>query len=173
VFAGHEGGGGDKTPANPVLRRIAREGLTVAANCVLFLAALVVAFRIVYPLVFSVLKLGRVEPGFHAGLTTYQAMVLSISTAFGASGIVSRLWTRHVLNVVAVSASLFIVGMIMLGQAMYLADGGDPSIMWTYIRPRVPEFLGAVWCAGAAMLGWYIGGILWRRHRGVPGHDSA
>lgn len=156
-----------------MLRRIAREGVTTTANCVLFLVALVVAFRIVYPLVFSALKLGRVEPGFHAGLTEYQAMVLSISIAFGGSAVMSRLWTRHVLNVVAVSAGLFILGMIILDQAMYLADGGDSSMMWSYVRPQVPEYLGAVWCAGIAALGWYIGGILWRRRQGVPGHDAA
>ena len=148
-----------------MLREIAREGLTVVANCVLFLAALVAAFQIVHPLAFSILRLGAVEPGFHGKLTEYQAIVLSISVSFGACAVFSRLWTRHVLNVVTVSAILFIVGMTLLGQAMYLTDGGDPGIMWAYLRPRWQDYVAALWCAGTATVGWHIGGILWRRVR--------
>jgi hypothetical protein len=155
-----------------MLQQVAREGLAGAANLVLFVVALGAGFRIVYPLVFSALKLGRVEPGFRAGLTEHQAIALSVSAAFAVSGVLSRLWTRHALNVGVVSAVIFIVGMILLGQAMYLADGGDPSLMWSYIRPQWPVYLSSLWCAAGATLGWYIGGILWRRLRSGAVHDS-
>jgi len=64
-----------------------------------------------------------------------------------------------------VSGVLFIGGMVLLGQAMYLADQGDPSMMWPYIRPQPAQYLGALCCAAAAAIGWYAGGRVWRSRR--------
>ena len=67
---------------------IVRESLTVLGNCVVFFCAFIVGVRVVYPLVFSLLGMGRVGPGLQQTVSGEQAMVLSISLAFlaGRSG---------------------------------------------------------------------------------------
>jgi len=126
----------------------------------LFVLALVVGFRVVYPLLFAVLRRVGVEPGFHAPFSEHQVIVLSLSVAIAGFAVLARRWTRHVLNVAVAGGLLFLGGMISLGQAMHLADQGDPHLMWAYIQPRSAEYLGALWCAAAAALGWYLGGRL-------------
>ena len=59
------------------------------------------------------------------------------------------------LNVSLTSALTFILGMIMLAQAMYLADRGDPAIMWRYIKPQPSDYIGSAVAAVSATLGWY------------------
>jgi hypothetical protein len=117
------------------------------------------AFRVIYPAVFAVL--GR--QGRHV-VSDFGGIVLSNMLAFTSIGVVSRAWTRHVLNVAGASVCVFLGGMLVLAQAMYLADGGDPSIIWSYIRPGVVEIFGAFLCAGGAASGWYAGGSVqaWR-----------
>jgi cytochrome c biogenesis factor len=134
---------------------IVRESLTVLGNCVVFFCAFIVGVRVVYPLVFSLLGMGRVGPGLQPPVSEEQAMVLSISLAFLAGGGLTALWTRHAPNVIATSGAMFLLGMIVLAQAMYLADRGDPAMMWRYSKPGLSQYVGAAVAAGAAILGWY------------------
>jgi hypothetical protein len=145
-----------------LLRRVGLELAAFAANCALFVVALVVGFRVVYPLLFAVLRRVGVEPGSRAPLSEHQVIVLSLSTAIAGFAVLARRWTRHVLNVAVAGGLLFLGGMISLGQAMYLADQGDPTPLWAYIQPRSAEYLGALWCAAASALGWYLGGRFWK-----------
>jgi hypothetical protein len=137
------------------LRRIGEELLAALANIVTFLVAFVIGLRIVYAVVFSMLDLGSAAPGFHRLVFERQAIVFSVSLAFVIFGGLSTLWTRHVLTVSLASAAAFLFGMIMRAQAMYLADRGDPAIMWRFIKPQPLDFIGSAVAAGAATLGWY------------------
>ena len=115
-----------------------------------------VGLRIVYAGVFSLLDLGRVGPHVRPLVSEQQAMVFSVSVAFVVFGGLAKAWTRNVLNVVVTSAAMFLLGMIALAWAMYLADQGDPDLAWRYIVPAGPEYLGALVSAGAAALGWDV-----------------
>jgi hypothetical protein len=125
------------------LGRIGEELLAAVANVVTFLVAFVIGLRVVYAVVFNMLDMGSVGPGFHRLLSERQAIVFSISLAFVIFGGLSTLWTRHVLTVTVASAAAFLFGMIMLAQAMYSADRGDPAIMWRFIKPQPLDYIGS------------------------------
>jgi hypothetical protein len=135
------------------LRRIGEELLAALANFILFLVAFVIGLRVVYEVVFSMLGVGNSGP--RPPLSEHQAMVFSVSVVFLLFGGLSALWTRHVLNVSLTSAATFVLAMIMLAQAMYLADRGDPAIMWRYIKPQPSDYIGSAVAAVSATLGWY------------------
>ena len=141
------------------VRSVAREVAAFALNVLAFLVAMGLAFRVIYPAVFAILA----QQQRHV-VSEFAGIVLSNVIGFASIGVVSRAWTRHVLSVVGASACVFLAGMLGLSQAMYLGDGGDPSIMWSYIRPGVAEVVGALLCAGGAATGWYAGGSIqaWR-----------
>jgi hypothetical protein len=132
------------------------------ANALMFVVAWLAGYWFVFPILHGALGLGRVEPGFDPPLSWYQGFVLSICVAFALFGGVARRWTRHVLNIAAISGGIFLLGMIALGQAMYLADRGDPGIMWAYIRPHQAEYIGALCASVAAALGWTVSEALHR-----------
>ena len=132
------------------------------ANALMFDVALLVGYWFVFPILYGALRIGRVAPGFEPPLSSYQGLVLSICLAFAVFGGVARRWTRHVLNVAIVSACIFLLGMLALAEAMYVADRGEPSMMWTYIRPGQREYIGTFCASVAAAVGWTAGEILHR-----------
>jgi hypothetical protein len=134
-------------------RRIGQELLAVLANVVTFLVAFVIGLRVVYDVVFSMLGTGNAGP--RSLLSEHQAMVFSVSVVFVLFGGLSALWTRHVLNVSLTSAATFLLGMIVLTQAMYLADRGEPAIMWRYMKPQPSDYIESAVAAMSATLGWY------------------
>jgi hypothetical protein len=146
-----------------LIRKTAIELAVAMANVVAFLLALFVGYGFVFPLLHGVLGLGEVGPGVRHPISWYQGFVLSLCVTFAAFGGLARLWTRHVLNVLVTSAGVFLVGMLILAQAQYLADRGDPSIMWDYIRPGASEYLGATCAAASAAIAWWVFGNLRRR----------
>lgn len=137
------------------LHCIVEELLAAFANIVIFLVAFSIGLRIVYAIVFSLLAMGNIGPGSRPLLSEQQAIVFSVSVAFVFFGALSALWTRHVLNVGVTSAVTFLLGMIILAQAMYLADRGDPGRMWRYTTPKPSDYIGSAVSAVAATLGWY------------------
>jgi hypothetical protein len=147
----------DQTVAEEVhrprgVRRIGAELLAALANVVIFLVAFVIGLRVVHDVVFSMLSMGNAGP--RPPLSEHQVMVLSVSVVFVLSRGLSALWTRHVLNVSLTSAATFLLGMIMPAQAMYLADRGDPAMIWRDI-PQPSDYIGSAVAAVSATLGWY------------------
>ena len=136
------------------LRRLATELLTAVGNCVFFLVAFFVGLRVVYPVVFAELRMGSITPGSHAALSEQHAILLSVSVVFLLAGGLATVWTRHVLGIVITSAAMFLAGMTILAVGMYVADRGDPGIMWPYVRPRALQYVGAAYAAAAATAGF-------------------
>jgi hypothetical protein len=145
--------------ATVVLREIG----ALLANCVAFIVAFFVGLRLVYPIVFKVFGRGSVALGHRPPLSEQSGMLLSIALAFIAVAGLTALWTRHVANVVVASATMYLLGMIILAEAMYLADGGDASMVWTYVKPRPIEYASSACVALVAVAGWY--GVRRATHR--------
>jgi hypothetical protein len=142
------------------MRKALIEVCIAGANALMFVAAWLVGYWFVFPILHGALGLGRVEPGFDPPLTWYQGFLLSICVTFALFGGVGRRWTRHILNIAGVSGGIFLLGMIALAQAQYLADRGDPS--WANIRPHQTEYIGALCASVAAAVGWTVSEVFHR-----------
>ena len=138
-------------------RKLLTECLRLLANSLAFFVAFFVGLRVVYSLVYTLLGLGRIGPGIESAAAPNYAMVGSISAAFVVMGLLTVVWTRNVFSVLIPAASMFLLGMLMVAQAIYLTDRGNPSVMWEYVQPRSAEYIGAACAAAAAAVGWYAG----------------
>jgi hypothetical protein len=138
-------------------RRLLIECLRLLANALVFLVAFFVGLRVVYNLVFRLLGLGRIGPGVESAVALHYALVGSIIAAFMVVGLLTVVWTRNVLTVLIPAATMFLFGMLMVAQAIYITDRGDPSVMWEYVRPRSAEYIGAACAGAAAAVGSYAG----------------
>jgi hypothetical protein len=135
--------------------RAAATGLAVLlSNCVLFLGAFFLGLRVIYPLLFNVL--GRGSVGYGRSLVSEGMLILlSVASADLLAGGVPTLWSRHVWSVALAGGVTYLLGRSVLSEAMYLADGGDSSMMWQYVRPHPRELLESIAAVLSAAGGWY------------------
>jgi hypothetical protein len=135
-------------------RTIAMLALRLALNTLLLSAAAIAAVRF---------EAAAQSLDALLGLREIWGLAVMVWLAFLAAGALATTWSRHWLELFGPAVFLVIALFLLLSSAMFLTDGGDPSVMWSYLLPDLLGFIpGVVVVASGTVLG-YFGARLWRQ----------